>query len=224
MLQNQFPITRKLALGAIRNASYYLKRHLPAERGELAEHLDIIDEEVTTADGIITNLLRIARSRRPATQDVDLARLLDGVLARAAQRRQFAWHTSVEPDPFVIRADAGQMQQVLANLADNAAEAVADCGGEVRVEASRGGGQDTIIFRDTGSGVPHVVRGTLFEPLVTTKARGTGLGLTVCRQIIEAHGGQIELLESPSPGTAFRIQLPHPPLIAAAHVGQEPSR
>ncbi|KKW36846.1 MAG: Multi-sensor signal transduction histidine kinase, partial [Candidatus Giovannonibacteria bacterium GW2011_GWA2_53_7] len=78
----------------------------------------------------------------------------------------------------------------------------------IRVRARREGRMDVLVFEDDGSGVGEEVRDRIFEPLFTTKCQGTGLGLPICRQIIERHGGTIDLLEKEGPGTAFQIRLP----------------
>jgi signal transduction histidine kinase len=81
--------------------------------------------------------------------------------------------------------------------------------GRVSVLASRSESLDIIVVRDSGPGIAPDVRPQLFEPLFTTKAKGTGLGLTICRQILERHGGTIDLLDD-SPGASFRICIPRP--------------
>ena len=68
--------------------------------------------------------------------------------------------------------------------------------------------EEVITIHDDGPGISPEIRDQLFEPLVTTKAKGTGLGLTICRQILERHGGSIELADEPYPGTTFQIRLP----------------
>ena len=74
--------------------------------------------------------------------------------------------------------------------------------------AAHRGAEDTIVVRDTGPGIDPAIRDRLFEPLVTTRTQGTGLGLTICRQIVERHAGRIECVDGP--GTSFRITLPAP--------------
>ena len=78
----------------------------------------------------------------------------------------------------------------------------------MKIRAHHGLDVDVIEFEDNGSGIPVEVRHTLFEPLVTTKAKGTGLGLTICQQIIEAHGGTIKVGSGSKSGTCIRIQIP----------------
>jgi two-component system sensor histidine kinase AtoS len=112
-----------------------------------------------------------------------------------------------QPDPFLVRADAVQFRQVFDNLIKNALDALAGRG-DIRVEAEEQGGRCTVMFSDSGPGVSPDIREQLFEPLFSTKAKGTGLGLWICRQIIERHGGTIELVEIPGRGLAFRISLP----------------
>jgi two-component system, LuxR family, sensor kinase FixL len=105
--------------------------------------------------------------------------------------------------------DRVQIQQVLLNLMRNAAEAMA---GSVRRELSvttaRMGDMVEISVADTGPGLPETVRARLFQPFVTTKPSGLGVGLSVCRTIVEAHGGQIRVEDAPGGGTVFRFIVP----------------
>ncbi|MEO2018398.1 MAG: HAMP domain-containing sensor histidine kinase [Fuerstiella sp.] len=99
----------------------------------------------------------------------------------------------------MIDADRGQIRQVLENLIVNANQAL-DGGGEISVELTQNGHDAIIAVRDTGPGISEELRDQLFEPLFTTKAKGTGLGLTICRQLIERHGGTIELQDNDGAG------------------------
>ncbi|KKM67503.1 hypothetical protein LCGC14_1470470, partial [marine sediment metagenome] len=194
-------------LGSIRNAAYYLKRRAGGDSPEIVEYLGIIDQEVDAADRIITNLLGMARAKEPVRQDVDLGQLVKEAIAGAGRGDEIRCRMSLEPDPFRVYADPDQMRQVIGNLYANALDAVGEAG-EFVVEARRDAREDIIVFRDSGPGVPEELRDTLFEPLVTTKAKGTGLGLTICRQMIEQHNGTVELIERDGQGAALQVRLP----------------
>ncbi|MBN1362467.1 MAG: PAS domain S-box protein [Sedimentisphaerales bacterium] len=194
-------------LGAVRNAAYLLKCRLPQDDPKLLEPVAIIEQEVIRADGIITNLLNLTRCRSPNKEAVDLGRLIQCVFDNSPRVRQARRRVALSPDPFIMQADVGQLSQVLANILDNAVDAMG-AEGEVCVEATRRADRDVLVVRDTGPGWPAEIRDRLFEPLVTTKTTGTGLGLAICRQIIESHGGTIEAEDGPTQGAAIRIQLP----------------
>jgi len=205
-------------LGAVRNASYFLRSRLSkdeplvsakdrAEAGKAFEHLVIIDQEVTKADQIITNLLEMARPRMPNKQAVDLAKTVREVFNQVRRTDTVRCLTSVAPEPFVVWADPHQLRQAITNIVSNAVDAMKGQG-ELLVEATRSSDYDTLIFRDTGPGFAPEVRDKVFEPLVTTKATGTGLGLTICRQIVEKHGGTIEAEDCQGRGAVIRIRLP----------------
>src|SRR5688572_23409322 len=105
--------------------------------------------------------------------------------------------------------DAGQIQQVIANLIMNATQAMPD-GGCVTITAGGTDSESFIEVSDEGPGIPESDRERVFEPFFTTKAegQGTGLGLSVCKSIIESHGGGIEIGSAPSGGARFRCRLP----------------
>jgi signal transduction histidine kinase len=194
-------------LGAVRNASYFLKRRLSGCEPKVSEHLEIIDQEITRADNIITNLLEMARPKVPHKQSLDFAEIVKDVFDRARGTRKVCCRISAVPDPFIVQADPNQLRQVISNILDNAIDAMKGQG-EVLVQTSRDSEYDTLVFRDTGPGFDPQVRDKIFEPLVTTKANGTGLGLTICRQIVEKHGGTIDTEGCKERGATIRIRLP----------------
>src|SRR5438876_1223134 len=106
-----------------------------------------------------------------------------------------------------LGADGDLICQVLLGLLANAAEA-APSGGEVALAAAAADGGVEIAVADSGPGVPPELRARIFEPFFTTRPRGTGLGLAVARQIVEAHGGRIEVGERTGGGARFTLRLP----------------
>jgi two-component system sensor kinase FixL len=107
-----------------------------------------------------------------------------------------------------VLVDRVQIQQVLINLLRNAVEAIpADPGGTVRVSARRQGDFAQVTVTDSGSGLDPAIVGNMFGAFASTKRDGMGLGLSICRTIIEAHGGRI-WAESRPVGTAFHFTIP----------------
>jgi signal transduction histidine kinase len=194
-------------LASIQNAVFRLKCKAAENAPFLQEYLGIIGQEAARADGIINNLLSMVKANALHKREVDFGRLVADVLAKDPKGPRLRCKLSLTPDPYPVCADLDQLRRVVQNLLDNAAAAMGGQG-ELFVEARRDGQTDTIIFRDSGPGVPAEVRETLFEPLVTTKTAGIGLGLTICRQIVAEHGGTIELMDQAAGGAAFRIRLP----------------
>jgi signal transduction histidine kinase len=195
-------------LGAVRNAAFLLKRHVSADNSKGPKYLDIIDQEVDVADQVIRDMLEMARSTEPIKQSFDLSEVVQKIFNRSAENNSVRHHLHASADPFMIQADQGQIRQVLENLIVNANQALGG-GGEISVELDQIGNDAIISVRDTGPGISDELRDQLFEPLFTTKAKGTGLGLTICRQLIERHGGTIELQDNDGAGGAiFLIRLP----------------
>jgi len=109
-----------------------------------------------------------------------------------------------------VRADSNLLKRVFTNLLTNGIQAMPD-GGTLSVTGSVSGGMVSLVVSDTGVGVSEENMGKLFQPLFTTKAKGTGLGLAVCKKIVEAHGGEISFESEEGAGTSFVIKFPvHP--------------
>ncbi|HPM23828.1 MAG TPA: ATP-binding protein [Phycisphaerae bacterium] len=119
-----------------------------------------------------------------------------------------------------IAADEHQIEQVLMNLLLNAAQASSTTG-LVKLVVTPGRESVQIVVEDRGQGMTVDVARRAFEPFFTTKARGTGLGLPICRKIVEAHGGRISLRSTPGEGTAVTVELlERPPAVEAGAVDE----
>jgi two-component system sensor kinase FixL len=127
----------------------------------------------------------------------------------------------LDPDVSLVFVDKIQIQQVLVNLMRNAVEAMADSPRRSLTVTTRLLSADTveISVADTGPGLRRELIARLFQPLVTTKRRGMGLGLSICRTIVEAHGGRLWRDRNPVGGTIFRFTLPAAPEIDKSHGG-----
>ncbi len=204
-------------LGVIRNAAYLLRRRL----AKSSEHLDLltmIEDEVKTADAIITNLMEMTRGRDPKCAETELGGLIRELTRRLDSSGRVNWQIDMKPTPFIAWVDPGQFRQVLQNLLQNAVESMKGRG-EVTIVAWRGADGDYLEVRDTGAGISDEIRPRLFEPLVTSKKTGTGLGLLLCRQIVNRHGGEISVAEKAGPGATFRIRLPRPVTVTPVSSG-----
>jgi two-component system sensor kinase FixL len=128
--------------------------------------------------------------------------------------------TQLDPLATHVVIDRIQIEQVLVNLIRNATEAMANSPRRLVSITTRVLGDDKveIDIADTGPGLPAELRDRLFEPFVTTKASGMGVGLSICRFIIEAHGEKLIAADNPGGGTKFRFTLPAAPANAAATV------
>ena len=200
-------------LGVIESSLFLLRQYLGPEAAgarNVAKHLDRIASEVIRANKTINDILDLARNRPPHRQRTEVRALVDGAVRASAIPATIAVEVEVPHAGLEVEVDADQIRQVLVNLLTNAVQAMPS-GGRIRVyaEATRGGGATRLGVSDDGPGVPDEVRHRIFDALFTTKAKGSGLGLALCRRIMEAHGGTIDL-EANGRGACFVLDLPTP--------------
>ena len=180
----------------------------------------------TRAAKITASVLSMARSRSARFEPVDLQLLIEDVLV-LLEREMMKYRVQVErefaPVP-KVSANPGQLQQVLMNLLVNARQAMPS-GGRliIRLSCDEPAGFADLMVRDTGCGMTQDVLRRIFEPHFSTKSGpdetgkgGTGLGLSSCREIVEAHRGRIRAESAPGRGTAITIRLP---MLSAAKPG-----
>lgn len=199
-------------LGAISNAVYYLKRILKSSQAaqsnpRIEQFLEIINDEVQHSNRIITDLLRFARIRPPAQTPVNLAEIADTVLSNLHRVSGVRIHRRFDPELPQIVADGELLCQVFQNLANNALDAMPE-GGELTVTGHQVDGFAELAFQDTGAGIDEANIDKLFDPLITTKIKSTGLGLSICWEIVSQHGGQISVVSKTGEGTTFTVRLP----------------
>jgi signal transduction histidine kinase len=177
---------------------------------ESLQLMQAIRREVDHLSALSEEYLSLARPPRPRLAPEGLTDLVRETcefatpeLVRAGLELQLEL-----PDELAdVWVDEAQIRQALVNLIRNAREAMSK-GGRLTVSvAEQHAGMVEIVVQDTGPGVPPELRATIFDPFVTTKNRGTGLGLAVTRQIVESHGGQISCEPVEPTGTRFRIRL-----------------
>ncbi|MFO0580735.1 MAG: protoglobin domain-containing protein [Anaeromyxobacter sp.] len=192
-------------LGVIETSLYILRSKGDADE-RTAKHINRIGEQLGVANGIITNLLDMIRDRPLARGDVRLDALVRDVVDSVKRPPEVTLELALDELP-TLSGDAGQLRQVLVNLVENAVFAAAPKG-VVGVRGRRADGQIELVVDDTGPGVDPATRRRLFEPLITTKAKGIGLGLALVKRIVERHGGTIGYDERPGGGARFTIRLP----------------
>jgi two-component system, NtrC family, sensor kinase len=153
--------------------------------------------------------LRMARSPVPVLRAEDVNAVVDAVLDFARGELARAGITVERAlAPFLPRAlvDGSQLRQVLLNLVRNAREAM-EPGGTLRLSTALEEGQVHVRVADTGRGISEVAQARLFDPLFTTKPHGTGLGLALSKQILEAQGGSLRCERTGPEGTVFDVQV-----------------
>ena len=188
--------------------------------GSDRETLDTVQEALDEASkesvraGQIVRRLRNFISRGETEQRVEsLARLITEANALAlvgSREHGIEVQVQLDPDADLVFVDRIQIQQVLTNLIRNAIDAMIDSSQKSLIIRTAAEPQDyvTVTVEDTGPGISESVVAELFQPFVTSKSAGMGIGLSICRTIVESHGGRIWFEERPGGGTAFHFTLP----------------
>lgn len=183
-----------------------------------ADAVTSLREATDKLRGIVARLNKpvetLSGEYRNALKPVDLVPVIRGVVEGAGVRSQFHEIEARLPGSLEAVVDAERVERVVENLVINALEAMGKNAGRLTVEAGREGADHIFIaVSDTGPGMSEeFVRVKLFQPFSTTKTQGLGLGLYTCREVVEAHGGRIEVESKRSSGTRFRVVLPSRPV------------
>jgi signal transduction histidine kinase len=167
-------------------------------------------EEALQINRILTELLDTARPRPPQFRVSDICLTAEHAVMFARQQavtKRIAIEMDVNGDIPPVDHDPNQINQVLLNLLLNAIQSM-DKPGEVRVSLETDGDDVLIAVADEGKGIPPENLPNIFRPFFTTKGHGTGLGLSLARRTVEAHGGQIDVTSEVGKGSRFEIRLP----------------
>lgn len=198
----------------LRAAQRFAASEPPDAKGA-AEALSGAERESRRSAEILRRIRAFVQNRTHDPTEVDARALIDEVIQLAspyARAHAAALVADGGSDGARVVADSIEIQQVLINLVRNAVEAVAsrpDGERRVAIGARRDDGSTLCIsVRDTGPGVRPDVRDRIFSPFFSTKANGVGIGLALCRSIVETHGGRLWLEDSPAGGATFTFSLP----------------
>lgn len=195
-------------LGAITNAAFVLRRLLrDSHDADARRATEILLEEAAQANRIVTDLVEYARVRPPTAEPVALSELVGEVLRRSPPPPHLDVQLELAGLP-QVQVDPGQVADALLNLFANAFEAAPKSAGRVRCAGAADGRAVVLSVEDNGAGVPDRAIPGLFEPLVTTKPSGLGLGLATARSLIENQGGAISYRRSALGGACFDVRLP----------------
>ncbi len=208
----------KNPLAGIAGAAQLLEMELPAEQRELT---DLILQETRRVVDLLKQVERFGDLRPPRLVPVNIHDVLERARAsaRVGAARQMTFRDAYDPSLPPTAADADQLLQVFANLFANAAQAAGPEGGTITIRTffepglrlqGRGGGRAVplqVEIADDGPGIPAHLQDTLFEPFVSGRENGTGLGLALASKIVTDHGGTITVDSRPG-DTRFRISLP----------------
>lgn len=192
---------------------------------QLEETLDKAVAQAERADRVMRSLrdfVRKGESRRDRLEVADLITDSLDLAGPVLRQKEVSAAAEIPAGLPAVCGDAVQLQQVLLNLLRNAAEAVSSVPGgakgpQITVSAAVAADCVAITVRDRGPGLSEIVERHLFSPFITTKDTGMGLGLSIARSIIEAHGGTLSAQRLPEGGTAFRFTVP----LAGPDLGRE---
>jgi signal transduction histidine kinase len=195
-------------LGVIETSLYILRGRVGQDE-RTVKHLDRIAEQLGIANGIISNLLDMIRNRPLQKERVVLGEVVAG--AAAAVKRPAGVSVAVEGLEVLppVEGDPVQLRQVFVNLLENAVYA-ASPEGAVAVRARAESSGVAVDVEDSGPGVDAATQRRLFEPLISTKEKGIGLGLALVKRIAERHGGSVGYSDRPGGGARFTVRLPSP--------------
>lgn len=194
----------------------YVTRHAPKDSPEY-EGAAMMRGEIQRVNRILEDILFVARPTRLRLSSEDIGQILESVLKRCqaqVKENQIKVISHYGENLPHLRVDRQRLEQVFTNLIINATQAMPQ-GGELSLQTDLVPGQNgtaveqvRVVIADTGPGIPVEAQQQIFEPFFTTKTRGTGLGLTVARRIVEEHGGAIKVQSEAAQGTCFVISLP----------------
>jgi signal transduction histidine kinase len=194
-------------------ATHWLNRN-PPDLEEAQQAIGQIVEVGERASDILTKIRSFAKKTRVSMQAIDINQAVAGAIVLASnevRRKGITLRTHLEDGLAPIMGDQIQLQQVMLNFILNAVDAMAEVEEDRRqLVVSTGCELDGIgvSVRDMGIGIDPDRADQLFEPFYTTKERGMGMGLSICRSIVEAHGGQVRALPNPDAGATFQFVLP----------------
>jgi C4-dicarboxylate-specific signal transduction histidine kinase len=194
-------------------AERMLKRS-PIDLAQLSETIQDIIRDDSRAGAVIQHLRSLFKGDDKDCSILNVNQIVRDalkIISGALLQKNIELSLSLSEAPLFVRGNRIQLQQLILNLVLNASEAMRENDSHKKLEVitlNDTAGNAIISITDTGPGVPEEIRNRMFDPFFTTKAQGLGLGLSICRSIVVAHGGRINATNDQSRGTTFTVALP----------------
>ena len=199
-------------LQSIENATYYLNNELqrfppsiPIPQKTM-EMLQVLNDSVDYADRIVRDLQAFSAAKKPILKKTNINVIVKETLSRVEAPESVKLITELGRLP-QIEADKDMIKRAFLNLALNGIQAMGN-GGTLKLSTKKTKGYVEVSFKDTGVGIPKENMEKVFTPFFTTKAKGIGMGLAICKKFVEAHGGNIEVESQVEKGSTFTVKLP----------------
>jgi signal transduction histidine kinase len=170
-------------------------------------HVEIMKKQLIYCESIVNNFLEYAGERLPRKAAVSLEEILGEVISEIPVPEEIKLDITAF-ESLMVEGDPGQLRHLVMNLIQNAVESMDGKHGVVQIAVSTKDEMMCLNVTDAGAGIESEDLMRVFQPFYSTKLRGFGLGLAACKQIVDAHGGNIEVESIPGAGTTFRVYLP----------------
>ncbi len=194
-------------LTGIAGAVYYLKKTLePTLNPTQMKMLDLAERNIAYSDKIINDLLDYSRKIHLETTETTPQALIRETLESIQIPKNIHVTEKTQRKP-ILTVDTQKMKRVFTNIITNAIDAMPE-GGNLKITSGKLNEKVVFRFTDTGKGIPEEIQDKIWTPLFTTKAKGMGLGLAICKRMVEAHGGLISVISTVRKGSTFIIKIP----------------
>ncbi len=196
-------------LQSIENAAYYLNdelSNLPVSQ-RTAEMLEVLNDSVDYADKVIRDLQDFSATKKPIPVKIDVNVVVKEILSQVELSENVELISEFGCVP-IIEADKDMMKRIFMNLVINGVQAMKEKGGTLKVVTRRATDSVEVSFKDTGVGISTESMEKIFSPFFTTKSRGMGMGLPICKKFVDAHGGSIKVKSEKGKGSIVIVKLP----------------
>ncbi len=194
-------------LASIKNVAFALGRVESIKLDPNVNRLLVaVDNSLEAANRIVSDLLDYSKEVKLEKQKVGLNNIISNSILDVRVPKNVELNTAID-NSLEVELDVNKMKRVFINLINNAIDAMPN-GGRIEIKSSLKKDDVLISFADSGKGISAENLGNLWKPLFTTKSKGTGLGLVICKRFVEAHGGLIAVASEVEKGTVFTINLP----------------
>jgi len=198
-------------LQTMSSTAYLARKLVASDKAEDRQHaiglLSNLDEIIMYMDKIVSDLQDYARPVGAYLVNTNLPDLVSSTVSSVTIPENVQVTVDIRNEPSQLMIDPTLIRRVLTNLILNAIQSMSN-GGKLTIEGSNGNDLIAFAVRDTGAGIAPEIIGRIFDPFFTTKAQGQGLGLPVCRRLVEAQGGSIDVISQVGVGTTFTFRIP----------------